>query len=195
MVSVEDFVEFDITKEDEEWASIEASWLNDKLGSTSILRGAGTKAGFVAKANALSYLKVNYVRHPNYDFQIGELKVSVKSKQTSVSYVLPSFEASVTATQQKVLNAYLFARVNMNAKKVWLLGWLPLVTFNELSRYVPMGTHDPSNKFNARSDCYNITYGKCYPMKDLHLLHTYTLQEYVKQRTNQRTSLDQFLGV
>ena len=86
----------------------------------------------------------------------GDMKVDVKTKQTSVK-PLPHYECSIAKlnTNQKC-DAYAFVRILNDFSKGWFLGVLTKDDYYAKATFLRKGDVDPSNNYTVKADCYNV---------------------------------------
>ena len=122
----------------------------------SILRGQGNMSGFIGEQVALSVLGGSWVNTYDYDITVGEYKVDVKTKQTTVE-PRPFYECSVADFNTKQnCDAYAFVRVLKDYSVAWFLGVLTKQEYFDKAVFLKKGQVDPSNNFTVRADCYNV---------------------------------------
>ena len=122
----------------------------------SILRGQGNMSGFIGEQVALSILGGSWVNTYDYDITVGEYKVDVKTKQTTVA-PRPFYECSVADFNTKQnCDAYAFVRVLKDYSVAWFLGVLTKQEYFDKAVFLKKGQVDPSNNFTVRADCYNV---------------------------------------
>ncbi len=122
----------------------------------SILRGQGNMSGFIGEQVALSILGGSWVNTYDYDITVGEYKVDVKTKQTTVA-PRPFYECSVADFNTKQnCDAYAFVRVLKDYSVAWFLGVLTKQEYFDKAAFLKKGQVDPSNNFTVRADCYNV---------------------------------------
>ena len=131
--------------------SIEMGKLNN-----SILKGRGNIAGFIGEQIAIQALKGVWQNTYDYDITVGDVKVDVKTKQTTVK-PLPHYECSVANYNTKQnCDAYAFVRVLKDQSVGWYLGSLNKKEYYDKATYIKKGDFDPSNNWTAHADCYNV---------------------------------------
>tara|TARA_R110002073_G_C9074053_1_gene546128 strand:+ start:21 stop:524 length:504 start_codon:yes stop_codon:yes gene_type:complete len=154
-----DMIEIEITDDMLSSATQKAEEMG-KLNN-SILKGKGNIAGFLGEQVALKVLGGEWSNTFDYDIVVGDIKVDVKTKQTTAK-PKPFYECSVAKynTKQRC-DAYAFVRVLKDFSKGWYLGAMKKEDY--LSKATPLkrGDVDPSNNFTVRADCYNL------PISDL----------------------------
>jgi len=122
----------------------------------SILRGQGNMSGFIGEQVALSVLGGSWVNTYDYDITVGEYRVDVKTKQTTVE-PRPFYECSVADFNTKQnCDAYAFVRVLKDYSVAWFLGVLTKQEYFDKAVFLKKGQVDPSNNFTVRADCYNV---------------------------------------
>ena len=122
----------------------------------SILRGRGNMSGFIGEQIALHILGGNWDNTFDYDLVSNDIKVDVKTKQTSVK-PLPHYECSIAKlnTKQKC-DAYAFVRILNDFSKGWYLGVLTKEDYYDKATFLRKGDVDPSNNYTVKADCYNV---------------------------------------
>ena len=122
----------------------------------SILRGRGNMSGFLGEQIALNVLGGRWENTFDYDLVVDNLKVDVKTKQTSVM-PLPHYECSIAKlnTKQKC-DAYAFVRILNDFSKGWFLGVLTKTEYYDKATFLTKGDVDPSNNYTVKADCYNV---------------------------------------
>ena len=122
----------------------------------SILRGRGNMSGFIGEQIALHILGGNWDNTFDYDLVSNDIKVDVKTKQTSVK-PLPHYEWSIAKlnTKQKC-DAYAFVRILNDFSKGWYLGVLTKGDYYDKATFLRKGDVDPSNNYTVKADCYNV---------------------------------------
>jgi len=135
----------------------------------SITRGEGNLAAFIGERVAARVTGAHLYRTYEYDLVLGrDIKIDVKTKRTTVDYVKPHYEASIAEynTRQQC-DIYLFTRVNLMTRSVWLLGWMSKEEYFRKARYLKAGTVDGSNGFVVKANCYNLPYSQLRPIEEL----------------------------
>ena len=113
-------------------------------------------SGFIGEQVALSVLGGSWVNTYDYDITVGEYKVDVKTKQTTVE-PRPFYECSVADFNTKQnCDAYAFVRVLKDYSVAWFLGVLTKQEYFDKAVFLKKGQVDPSNNFTVRADCYNV---------------------------------------
>ena len=127
----------------------------------SIRRGDGNLIGFLGEYITQAALGGCNDNTFDYDLVLGEYKLDVKTKATSV-VPLDTYECSVAGfnTSQKC-DIYVFTRILKTYEKGWVLGWLSTDDYYKKAKFLKKGEIDPSNNFTVKADCYNV------PIKDL----------------------------
>lgn len=140
---------------------LQAQELAAKLGilKKSFTNGRGNLCGFVGQIIVKSYLGGEGRSSFDYDFLIGDKKIEVKSKLTSV-VPLPHYDCSVTDYYEQKCDYYVFVRVKSDYSVAWILGYKKASDVKKC-QFVKKGDFDPSNNFRVKMDSYII------PIKDL----------------------------
>lgn len=126
--------------------------------NNSIMRGGGTRSGYLGEMIVVSVLGGDLANTFDYDVVLDDgTKVDVKTKRTS-SPPLPYYSCSVAKfnTSQKC-DAYAFVRVKYDLSVGWFLGIIKKNDFFLKATEHNRGDYDPSNGFIFRADCYNLS--------------------------------------
>tara|TARA_R100001377_G_scaffold12141_1_gene6119 strand:+ start:421 stop:900 length:480 start_codon:yes stop_codon:yes gene_type:complete len=131
------------------------------LLNNSILRSAGSVAGFLGEQVVLSIVGGEWANTYDYDLISDKgNKIDVKTKQTTVK-PLPYYAASVANFNTKQMcDYYAFVRVHKNFSTAWYMGAMPKQKYYELSTFMKKGDVDPDNNFKVRADCHNLSYSE-----------------------------------
>jgi hypothetical protein len=122
----------------------------------SILRGKGNMSGFIGEQIALHVLGGTWENTYDYDMKVGDTRIDVKTKQTSVK-PLPHYECSIAAFNTKQdCDGYAFVRVLNDFSIGWFLGVLTKQDYFDKATFLKKGDVDPSNNYTVRADCYNV---------------------------------------
>ena len=122
----------------------------------SILRGKGNMSGFIGEQIALQVLDGTWENTYNYDIKVGDMRIDVKTKQTSVK-PLPHYECSIAAFNTKQdCDGYAFVRVLNDFSIGWFLGVLTKQDYFDKATFLKKGDVDPSNNYTVKADCYNV---------------------------------------
>jgi hypothetical protein len=122
----------------------------------SILKGKGNMSGFIGEQLALSVLGGEWENTYDYDMKVGDTRVDVKTKQTSVK-PLPHYECSIAKFNTKQdCDAYAFVRVLNDFSVGWFLGVLTKQDYFDKATFLRKGDVDPSNNYTVKADCYNV---------------------------------------
>ena len=122
----------------------------------SILRGKGNMSGFIGEQIALQVLDVTWENTYDYDMKVGDTRIDVKTKQTSVK-PLPHYECSIAAFNTKQdCDGYAFVRVLNDFSVGWFLGVLTKQDYFDKATFLKKGDVDPSNNYTVKADCYNV---------------------------------------
>ena len=122
----------------------------------SILRGKGNMSGFIGEQIALQVLDGTWENTYNYDMKVGDTRIDVKTKQTSVK-PLPHYECSIAAFNTKQdCDGYAFVRVLNDFSIGWFLGVLTKQDYFDKATFLKKGDVDPSNNYTVKADCYNV---------------------------------------
>jgi hypothetical protein len=127
-----------------------------KMGvlASSRLGGRGNLAGFVGEALTERYTSGTLVESYDYDIAISGQEIDVKTKSCS-SEPKPHYLCSVMSYQiENKCDGYVFARVNLAARKGWLLGYISKADLLSKGFFAKKG--DPDGKFTFTEDCWNI---------------------------------------
>jgi len=140
----------------------------DDLGllKNSILGGKGNLAGFLGEEMFLKTFPGSFSEN-TYQHDINYLgtKIEIKTVQTTV---FPSLEfnchvAAYNAKQRA--DRYVFARVLKSYNLGWLIGWMDVNDFKDLSRKAYKGDRDGDFVFPI--DCFNLRYRELEPFYEL----------------------------
>ena len=122
----------------------------------SILRGRGNMSGFIGEQVALSILGGEWENTYDYDMKVDNVRVDVKTKQTSVK-PKPYYECSIAKFNTKQdCDAYAFVRVLNDFSVAWFLGVLTKKDYFDKATFLQKGDVDPSNNYTVKADCYNV---------------------------------------
>jgi len=129
---------------------------SDLMGvlASSRTQGKGNLAGFVGEALTERHTSGKLVESFDYDIEIGDLKIDVKTKSCS-SDPKGHYLCSVMSYQLKnECDGYIFARVNLASGVGWLLGYIAKADLLERGFFAKKGS--PDGRFTFTEDCYNI---------------------------------------
>lgn len=127
----------------------------------SITMGMGNLVGFIGEEVATYVLKqhnsnVKHINTYDYDILVGDMRVDVKTKSTSVA-PLPHYSNSVASfnTSQKC-DVYAFVRVKKDLTTSWWCGVIEKDLFFKEAVFMKKGSMDDDNKYVVKADCYNL---------------------------------------
>jgi hypothetical protein len=129
---------------------------SDLMGvlASSRTQGKGNLAGFVGEALTERHTSGKLVESFDYDIEIGDLKIDVKTKSCS-SDPKGHYLCSVMSYQLKnECDGYIFARVNLTSGVGWLLGYIAKADLLERGFFAKKG--DPDGRFTFTEDCWNL---------------------------------------
>ena len=129
---------------------------SDLMGvlASSRTQGKGNLAGFVGEALTERYTSGRLVESFDYDIEIGDLKIDVKTKSCS-STPKGHYLCSVMNYQLKnECDGYVFARVNLAARDGWLLGYIAKADLLSKGFFAKKGS--PDGRFTFTEDCWNV---------------------------------------
>ena len=129
---------------------------SDLMGvlASSRTKGKGNLVGFVGEALTERHTSGRLVESFDYDIEIGNLKIDVKTKSCS-SCPKPHYLCSVMSYQLKnECDGYVFARVNLAARDGWLLGYITKADLLEKGFFAKKGS--PDGNFSFTEDCWNV---------------------------------------
>lgn len=121
----------------------------------SISNGGGNLAGFIGEFLVHQAIGGDYSSTYDYDILLGDKKIDVKTKLTSVEPRL-DYSCSVSAYRKQNCDIYFFVRVKNDYSVAWLLGWIEAEEYFNKSVLLKKGYVDPTNKFKVKSDTYNL---------------------------------------
>ena len=122
----------------------------------SILRGRGNMSCFIGEQIELNILGCTWENTYDYDMKVGDTRIDVKTKQTSVK-PLPHYECSIAAFNTKQdCDGYAFVRVLNDFSMGWFLGVLTKQDYFDKATFLKKGDVDPSNNYTVKADCYNV---------------------------------------
>jgi hypothetical protein len=129
---------------------------SDLMGvlASSRTQGKGNLAGFVGEALTERYTSGKLVESFDYDIEIGDLKIDVKTKSCS-SEPKAHYLCSVMSYQLKnECDGYIFARVNLASGVGWLLGYIGKADLLDKGFFAKKGS--PDGRFTFTEDCWNV---------------------------------------
>jgi hypothetical protein len=129
---------------------------SDLMGvlASSRTQGKGNLAGFVGEALTERHTSGKLVESFDYDIEIGDLKIDVKTKSCS-SDPKGHYLCSVMSYQLKnECDGYIFARVNLASGVGWLLGYISKVDLLDRGFFAKKGS--PDGRFTFTEDCWNV---------------------------------------
>ena len=122
--------------------------------ASSRQQGKGNLAGFVGEALIERYTSGTLVESFDHDIIVGGLKIDVKTKSCS-STPRAHYLCSVMSYQMKNrCDGYVFTRVNIAARKGWLLGYITKESLLSCGFFAQKGS--PDGNFSFTEDCWNI---------------------------------------
>ena len=153
-----------------EWVT-EAKLRCEKMGvlGNSITEGEGNTAGFIGEIATHVYLSGSTLESTlDYDVIYRGHLIDVKTKRTTRPFINGSFDASIAHhNPRQKCHLYAFTRVNEEAEKVWLAGWMGKLDYFDLAEYHRKGDIIGTNNFTVKSNCYNLPYALLHPMGEL----------------------------
>lgn len=149
----------------EEWQKERAKKQRDLMPNelkNSIRHGEGTLIGKLGEQVIATYLGIEMpIDTYNYDMVYKEKKIEVKTKETSVSFVHPSFECSISNyNPNQKCDYYAFLRIFTDHSKAWVCGFISKKDFFKKATLHKKGEIDNSNNFTFKCDCYNLPYSE-----------------------------------
>jgi hypothetical protein len=129
---------------------------SDLMGvlASSRTQGKGNLAGFVGEALTERHTSGKLVESYDYDIEICDLKIDVKTKSCS-SEPKAHYLCSVMSYQLKnECDGYIFARVNLASGVGWLLGYISKVDLLDRGFFAKKGS--PDGRFTFTEDCWNV---------------------------------------
>ena len=125
--------------------------------NNSIMRGGGTRSGYLGEMIVVSVLGGDLANTFDYDVVLDDgTKVDVKTKRTSAP-PRPYYSCSVAKFNTKQeCDEYAFVRIKYDCTVGWYLGRIPKASFYDLATNHKKGEHDPDNGFIFRADCCNL---------------------------------------
>jgi hypothetical protein len=117
-------------------------------------QGQGNVAGFIGEILTARTLGVTIDDTFQYDLKYKDLKIDVKTKSCS-SPPKPNYLCSVMSYQLKNdTDGYIFARVNIPARRCWILGYISKQDLLEKGKFCKKG--EPDGSFFFKEDCWSI---------------------------------------
>ena len=122
----------------------------------SISKGMGNVAGMLGEEIVLKVLGGKLESNYDYDILLPDGSTTdVKTKLTTVK-PLPEYSCSVSAYNiRQKCDSYSFVRVKKDLTIGWYLGTIGKLDFFNEARFVEKGAIDPTNKYKARTSCFN----------------------------------------
>lgn len=122
---------------------------------SSRLKGRGNIIGFLGEILVMRYCGGTTLDDFDSDILLNGLRVDVKTKSCA-SPPKPSYYCSVMQYQlQNETDAYIFTRINLTAKAVWLCGFITKDRF--LAEAIPFKKGDLDETFAIKEDCLSIS--------------------------------------
>jgi hypothetical protein len=148
----------------------------DEIGPMkgSIRKGRGTIYGMLGEEIFQKLCpeakRVSLIRDENdqlkfdYDFELGGLRIDVKSKMTG--YVpKPEYEGSVTKMpKQQDCDIYFFCRIHKDTRYGWVCGWQFASKYMRDAYLKKKGDKDSTNGNVCKRTCWNMFYKDMYPL-------------------------------
>lgn len=123
--------------------------------SGSRTSGKGNVIGFLGELIVSRIYEVPLCDTFNYDLIVGGTRVDVKTKSCS-SPPKSHYKCSVMSYQLKNdVDGYIFARANLSAKIVWVLGYYSKQDLLQFGKFAKKG--DPDGDFSFTEDCWSVT--------------------------------------
>lgn len=133
----------------------------------SILKGEGNDIGFLGEEILRKYLAIESKNSFDYDMVFKDIKIEVKTKRTSVPPE-PHYECSVAAYNTKQnCDIYVFARVNYDMTRGWLIGYLKKDDFYKRARKSDAGSTEIENEYLEHATCYKVQAQETNNIKEL----------------------------
>lgn len=129
--------------------------------NNSITNGEGNIAGFIGEYAAKKVYGGKIVNTYDYDIVLKDgTRVDVKTKRTTVK-PRPDYECSIAAYNTKQdCDMYIFTRVDMDKKRVYVLGHYDKESYFKEARELKKGMIDGTNRFKVKANCFNLEIGK-----------------------------------
>lgn len=143
---------------------------SEELGvlKNSITNGEGNYAGFLGEEAVKQYLNAEYSKDYdvyNHDLLVNNFKIEVKTKRRTVHPKL-SYEVSIAKTSDfQIPDYYVFTSVD--GEYIWIIGYISYDEYFKISRFIPKGTFDVTNRFTCNRDMYNLENSKLYPIREM----------------------------
>ena len=130
----------------------------------SITKGISNIYGAIGEIIIHDYYNAKFESTYDYDLIIGDYKIDVKTKRTTV---VPKdhYLCSITAFNIKQkCDYYFFVRVNENMEDCYLLGYKAKEDFFLEAKFAKKGDLDV-NGWRFKDDCYNLEIGRLSKFK------------------------------
>jgi len=132
---------------------------------SSRTKGDGNVVGFLGEILTAKRIGARIDSTYDYDLFFNGLKIDVKTKSCS-SDPRPNYLCSVMSYQIKNnSDGYVFARVNLTARKCWILGYISKQDLLSKGRFCKKG--DPDGNFTFKEDCWSIEISQLQPIEEL----------------------------
>lgn len=143
----------------------------------------GRLVGFIGELSIIKYLYNNSIKYDwqnidpnkpnfNFDIQINNLKIDIKSKDRTVEPKL-DYECSIAGYSRQLCDYYVFTSITRNSQLEYpyhtanILGYIPHDEYYENAKTWKKGDIDTSNGWVVSIDCFNLPIEKLYPISDL----------------------------
>ncbi len=146
---------------------IQANERSFKVGvmNGSRTSGQGNVVGFLGETLTARTLGVRIDDTYQYDLKFGDLKIDVKTKSCS-SQPKENYLCSVMSYQlNNDTDGYIFVRINLTARKCWLLGYISKQDLLSKGKFCKKG--EPDGSFLFKEDCWSIEISKLTPIEVL----------------------------